>query len=76
MIGAVEEGFRALGRGDVRAPERLHLDIPESGAVMLEMPAYARSLIADRPGRQGFGSQRSWNQDRLSVQPKCRARPG
>jgi ornithine cyclodeaminase/alanine dehydrogenase len=44
VVGAVEEGFRALGRGDVRAPERLHLDIPESRAVMLEMPAYARSL--------------------------------
>jgi alanine dehydrogenase len=53
VVGAVEEGFRALGRGDVRAPERLHLDIPESRAVMLEMPAYTRSLW----GRSALGTK-------------------
>ena len=41
VIDAVERGFRALGRGDVRVPERLHLEVPEAGGVLLEMPAYA-----------------------------------
>ena len=53
VVTAVEEGFRALGRGDVRVPERMHLDIPESRAVMLEMPAYARSLS----GRSALGTK-------------------
>ena len=44
VIDAVEGGFRALGRGDVRVPERLFLDLPESEGALFEMPAYARSL--------------------------------
>ena len=44
VIDAVERGFRALGRGDVRVPERLHLEVPDACGVLLEMPAYARSL--------------------------------
>ncbi|HEX8186029.1 MAG TPA: ornithine cyclodeaminase family protein [Blastocatellia bacterium] len=44
VIAAVEAGFRSLARGDVRLPERLRLLIPERRAVMLEMPAYSRSL--------------------------------
>jgi alanine dehydrogenase len=55
VVAAVAEGFRALGRGDVTAPERLHLEIPESGAVMLEMPAYARALSSPNPSSPGSG---------------------
>jgi ornithine cyclodeaminase/alanine dehydrogenase len=41
VIDAVEQGFRALARGDVTAPERLRLDVPPHNGVLLEMPAYA-----------------------------------
>ncbi|HSE38661.1 MAG TPA: ornithine cyclodeaminase family protein [Blastocatellia bacterium] len=41
VIDAVEQGFRALGRGGVRVPERLRLDVPAHNGVLLEMPAYA-----------------------------------
>jgi ornithine cyclodeaminase/alanine dehydrogenase-like protein (mu-crystallin family) len=41
----------------VRAPERLHLEIPESRAVMLEMPAYARSI--SKPAGSIGGTGRS-----------------
>ena len=56
VIDAVERGFRALGRGDVRVPERLHLEVPEAGGVLLEMPAYARALTPSasfEPGALG-----------------------
>ena len=46
VIEAIEQGFRSLGRGEVRVPERLLFDMPESDGVLLEMPAYARSLSA------------------------------
>ena len=41
VIDAVEQGFRALARGDVTSPERLRLDVPTHNAVLLEMPAFA-----------------------------------
>lgn len=42
VIDAIEDGFRALARGDAVAPSRLHLEIPESSGVLLEMPSRAR----------------------------------
>jgi ornithine cyclodeaminase/alanine dehydrogenase len=42
VIQAVEGGFRSLAAGDCRVPQRLQLDIEDSGAVLLEMPAYVR----------------------------------
>jgi alanine dehydrogenase len=51
VIDAVEGGFRALGVGDVHAPERLLFDLPESEGALLEMPAYAVALgRALKPG--------------------------
>lgn len=41
VIDAVEQGFRALARGDATVPERLRLDVPAHKGVLLEMPAYA-----------------------------------
>jgi len=41
VIDAVEQGFRALSRGAAVTPERLRLDVPVNGGVLLEMPAYA-----------------------------------
>jgi alanine dehydrogenase len=41
VINAIEDGFRALARGDAVAPSRLHLEIPESSGVLLEMPSRA-----------------------------------
>jgi len=41
VIDAVEEGFRALARGDAAAPERLRLDVPTHNGILLEMPAFA-----------------------------------
>ena len=41
VIDAVEEGFRALARGDATTPERLRLDVPTHNGVLLEMPAFA-----------------------------------
>ena len=41
VIDAVEQGFRALGRGEANVPERLRLDVPAHNGVLLEMPAYA-----------------------------------
>jgi ornithine cyclodeaminase/alanine dehydrogenase len=46
VMAAVEAGFQALARGDVRLPERLRLAIPERKAVMLEMPAFSQSRPA------------------------------
>lgn len=42
VIDAIEDGFRALASGDAVAPLRLHLEIPESNGVLLEMPSRAR----------------------------------
>jgi len=39
-IKAVEAGFRALACGGVSAPDRLRLDVPARGGVLLEMPAH------------------------------------
>jgi alanine dehydrogenase len=41
VIDAVEEGFRALARGEATAPERLRLVVPTHNGVLLEMPAFA-----------------------------------
>lgn len=41
VINAVEQGFRALARGDATIPERLRLDVSAHNGVLLEMPAYA-----------------------------------
>lgn len=41
VIDAIEDGFRALASGDAVAPSRLHLEIPESNGVLLEMPSRA-----------------------------------
>src|SRR5262249_44189343 len=38
VISAVEQGFAALSRGEVTALERLRVDAPWAGGVMLEMP--------------------------------------
>src|SRR6185503_1514209 len=43
VIDAVEEGFRALARGDVSVPDRLRLDVPDHNGIVLEMPAYVGS---------------------------------
>jgi ornithine cyclodeaminase/alanine dehydrogenase-like protein (mu-crystallin family) len=42
VIDAVEGGFRALARGDAVVPQRLHLEIPESRGVLLNMPSRAK----------------------------------
>lgn len=41
VVDAVELGFAALGRGKARTPDRLRIDVPAAGGVLLEMPAYA-----------------------------------
>jgi ornithine cyclodeaminase/alanine dehydrogenase len=43
VIGAVEQGFRALASGDAVVPGRLHLPVPAHKGVMLEMPAHIGS---------------------------------
>jgi ornithine cyclodeaminase/alanine dehydrogenase len=43
VIAAVEEGFRALARGNANVPERLNVDVPVHNGVVLEMPAYIDS---------------------------------
>jgi ornithine cyclodeaminase/alanine dehydrogenase-like protein (mu-crystallin family) len=39
VISVVEAGFRALAARQARAPERLHMSLPEQSAVVLLMPA-------------------------------------
>jgi alanine dehydrogenase len=39
VVRAVEEGFRLMGLGVARAPERLNMAVPELGGTVLEMPA-------------------------------------
>lgn len=43
VIDAVEEGFRAIARGEANLPDRLRLDIPDQNGIVLEMPAYLGS---------------------------------
>jgi len=43
VIDAVEEGFRALARGEANVPDRLRLDVPDHNGIVLEMPAYVGS---------------------------------
>jgi len=60
VISAVEQGFLALSRGEVAALERLRVDAPWAGGVMLEMPASLPpaslpplGVMGDREGRMG-----------------------
>jgi ornithine cyclodeaminase/alanine dehydrogenase len=50
VIESVEQGFRALSRGEAEVPERLRLDIPERHGILLEMPARA---VLDGAGALG-----------------------
>lgn len=43
VIDAVEEGFRALARGEATVPDRLRLDASDQNGIVLEMPAYIAS---------------------------------
>ena len=47
IVRAVEEGFRLMGLGFARAPERLNMALPELGGTVLEMPA---ALLPIRDG--------------------------
>ena len=38
-VQAVEQGFRALGMGQTRCPERINMALPELGGTFLEMPS-------------------------------------
>lgn len=42
VIDAVERGFLSIAHGDAFAPERLRLELPDAGAILLEMPAHLR----------------------------------
>ncbi|MFY9555098.1 MAG: hypothetical protein WAV47_10345 [Blastocatellia bacterium] len=53
VIEAVEHGFRAIGGGLVKVPERLRLDVHRHHGIVLEMPAYLDSLDGDDPGALG-----------------------
>lgn len=57
VIRAVEDGFRALARGDAIAPSRLQLTIPEEGGVLLEMPARARLGSAANDLKSAVGTK-------------------
>jgi alanine dehydrogenase len=65
VIDAVEAGFRALARGDVRLPERLRLIIPERDAVLLEMPAFSK--LRPSADRSAAGSEYALGSKIVSV---------
>lgn len=48
VIDAVEEGFRALARGEAYVPDRFRLDVPDQNGIVLEMPAYLNSRGAEQ----------------------------
>src|SRR5262252_3843041 len=50
VIDAVEAAFRAVGSNQAIIPERLHLDLPDRDAVLLEMPSF---LSDSRAGALG-----------------------
>jgi len=56
VISAVEQGFVALSRGEVAALERLRVDAPWAGAVMLEMPASLPPPTVARDGQDRMGA--------------------
>jgi ornithine cyclodeaminase/alanine dehydrogenase-like protein (mu-crystallin family) len=56
VISAVEQGFVALSRGEVAALERLRVDAPWAGAVMLEMPASLPPPALARDGQERMGA--------------------
>ena len=43
VIDAVDEGFRAIARGQANVPDRLRLNVPDQNGIVLEMPAYLGS---------------------------------
>lgn len=49
VIDAVEEGFRALARGEASVPDRLRLDVPDQNGIVLAMPAYLGSSVGEQP---------------------------
>src|SRR5260370_21604648 len=53
VIGAVEEAFRTLARGEARAPERMRFALPEAAAVLLEMPA---AMVSAGPNGNALGA--------------------
>jgi ornithine cyclodeaminase len=55
VISAVEQGFLAVARGEVTTLERLRVDAPWAGGVMLEMPG-ALPPPADRGSPRGFAA--------------------
>jgi ornithine cyclodeaminase/alanine dehydrogenase len=54
VIEAVEEGFKALERGEAVAPERVALDIPARDAVMFNMPS---ANLQSEGGRGALGTK-------------------
>lgn len=48
VIDAVEEGFRALARGEANVPDRLRLDVPDQNGIVLAMPAYLGSSVGEQ----------------------------
>ncbi|HEY6329552.1 MAG TPA: ornithine cyclodeaminase family protein [Blastocatellia bacterium] len=60
VIQALERGFRRLGSGLVRSPERLNMPLPELGGTMLEMPAAllpASATSNNEPGNTALGTK-------------------
>jgi alanine dehydrogenase len=60
IIDALEDGFRKLGSGLVRSPERLNMALPELGGTILEMPAAllpAASPSSHLPGNGALGTK-------------------
>ena len=49
VIEAVERAFHALASGSAIIPERLRLEVPAPGGVLLEMPSYL-GPVDDKPG--------------------------
>ncbi|MGH9765275.1 MAG: ornithine cyclodeaminase family protein [Blastocatellia bacterium] len=49
VIDAVEEGFGFHARGRFRMPERMKVELPETGGTLLEMPCALIPDDADRP---------------------------
>jgi alanine dehydrogenase len=56
-IGAVEAGFRALASGGATVPERLKLDVPARGGVLLEMPAHMLYSRGQGDAQSAMGSK-------------------
>lgn len=57
VIESVEQGFRLMARGESRAPERLHLEIPEADGVLLNMPACAHAAKGEAETFSALGTK-------------------